>query len=961
MRPQTSGSLQAILKRRQQQEFVGRDEQLALFDHNLALPPDDDRRRFIFSITGPGGAGKTWLLRRFRQLAESRGGITAWIDETVEDLPAAMGRIADEFAHRGHGLKTFGDPYQIYRQRRQALEADPEAPPGLLTAIGRARPKRGHRPARRTTVSGALSDFMDEEAFAPQTPEWTSYAARELPNNDEVRLVLEPVEVLTPLFLDDLRKVAEENFIALFFDTYEQTRAYLDGWVRDLLDGRYGELSGDIVFAIGGQHELDRNRWAPYEGLLVRLPLTPFTAEEVRECLARKGVTDEGAGEVIRELSGGLPLLAATLAAESPDDPANLGVPRGAAVERFLRWAEHSKPQLVAADAALPRHLNRDLLTALVGEEAGDALFAWVRGAPFVTGGGSGWTCHPVVRDEMLRHKHRESPQGWADLHQRLSDYYSKLRGDPADQERTRWRDDTRQFHALEALYHRLCHAPPRQLPDALNGFLAALKARCAFARRWAETVQQAGKDADHAELQRWGTRMVDGLKALEEARYESGADMLTALLEHGGLEERLRAAALGFRGYLYLQVDELPKALADLTEAIRLAPGEPDYWAHRGRTYGRMERYDEALADFSRALELAPNNSLILANRGGIYRRIERCAQALVDFNRAIELNPNFVFARLSRALTYAVMNRYEEARADFSRALELTPGDVAIIAIRGVTSGQMGRYEEALADFGRALALKPDDAFALGGRGLTYRQMGRSREARADFTRAIKLDPGYAWAVAQQGETFRQVGRYEEALADFTRALELDPRYAWALAQRGETFRQVGRYEEALADFTRALELDPRYAWALAQRGEIYRQMRRYEEALPDFTRALELTPDDALSIAGRAETYRQMRRYEEALPDFTRALELTPDDALSIAGRAETYRQMSRYEEALADFTRALELTPDDAFAIANRGLTYRQMGRYADALANFTRALEFTPDYQWALAQRAETYR
>jgi hypothetical protein len=37
-------SLQDILKRRQQEEFVGREEQLAFFRRNLRYEPDDDRR-----------------------------------------------------------------------------------------------------------------------------------------------------------------------------------------------------------------------------------------------------------------------------------------------------------------------------------------------------------------------------------------------------------------------------------------------------------------------------------------------------------------------------------------------------------------------------------------------------------------------------------------------------------------------------------------------------------------------------------------------------------------------------------------------------------------------------------------------------------------------------------------------------------------------------------------------------
>jgi hypothetical protein len=62
MSKQRSRSLQDILKHRQQEDFVGKTEQLAFFRRNLRYEPGDDRHRFIISVSRQGGVSPVAMM-----------------------------------------------------------------------------------------------------------------------------------------------------------------------------------------------------------------------------------------------------------------------------------------------------------------------------------------------------------------------------------------------------------------------------------------------------------------------------------------------------------------------------------------------------------------------------------------------------------------------------------------------------------------------------------------------------------------------------------------------------------------------------------------------------------------------------------------------------------------------------------------------------------------------------------
>jgi tetratricopeptide (TPR) repeat protein len=77
---------------------------------------------------------------------------------------------------------------------------------------------------------------------------------------------------------------------------------------------------------------------------------------------------------------------------------------------------------------------------------------------------------------------------------------------------------------------------------------------------------------------------------------------------------------AYGFNGRCFTRAlanVELPKALADCSEALRLGPNNADNYDSRGFTYLKLGQFDYAIADYNAALKIDPKHASSLYGRG--------------------------------------------------------------------------------------------------------------------------------------------------------------------------------------------------------------------------------------------------------------------------------------------------------------------------------------------------------
>jgi serine/threonine protein kinase/tetratricopeptide (TPR) repeat protein len=237
----------------------------------------------------------------------------------------------------------------------------------------------------------------------------------------------------------------------------------------------------------------------------------------------------------------------------------------------------------------------------------------------------------------------------------------------------------------------------------------------------------------------------------------------------------------------------EFDVAIADLSEAIELAPDKGEYYANRGRRYilrgqenSDKEDFDRAIKDFTEAIRLTPKMADYWNQRGWAYLNKEDWRKALADIEEAIHLSPS-AECYSNRAWAYKLKGDYTAALLDLNKAIQLDLSHAPAFQLRGDVYFKNKEYAKALADYNQAIQFDPTYAVAYMGRGETYLKGAQVLKetfvldrALADLNRAIMLRPSNAKAYLIRSEIHSNLGDKAKSDADRAEAIRRDPSLA-------------------------------------------------------------------------------------------------------------------------------------------------------------------------------------
>jgi len=271
----------------------------------------------------------------------------------------------------------------------------------------------------------------------------------------------------------------------------------------------------------------------------------------------------------------------------------------------------------------------------------------------------------------------------------------------------------------------------------------------------------------------------------------------------------------------------EQPAAVAAADSAVAAAPqpvadaGAPtdaDGFSRRGGVYLAQRDFPRAIADFTRAIELAPKEPRLLVARAEAYVRSGRRALGLADLDRALAIAPASVDARIHRAQMRLAGGDRAGAQADADAAAAAIVGPVNERLALANLYLALDAHDRAIAQLDPWIAAHPDDVnlpVALNDRCWARALAGKELDkALSDCNAALRRRPKTPAYLSNRGLVRLRMGEYDRAIEDFDAALAANPALAWALYGRGIARRHKGLTAEAEADLKAAAAARPQLA---------------------------------------------------------------------------------------------------------------------------------------------------
>lgn len=431
----------------------------------------------------------------------------------------------------------------------------------------------------------------------------------------------------------------------------------------------------------------------------------------------------------------------------------------------------------------------------------------------------------------------------------------------------------------------------------------------------------------------------VKSFVSITQKDYLQSLELLNKSLKYVSKKSAIKKyEILCVRGWIYSEVEDYNLALADFTEAIKIASKETMPYEYRINLYESLLQYDKAENDYRTLLTIkdSVDYKLELATVLVYQGKIE---EALNILDKMIKYQPNLVSPYALRAWINALASNSHAAINDYIMYMSLDGNynldhlvayslldytyminqlSKLIVSEEDTGTWLSARirlyiaheeFELALTDLDVLETINKQSPFTLYQRSMCYRGVYEFNKQIESLSALITLlgededvDLYTMRAVAQ-----RNAGNIDAAFVDFEKALQISPTDGYTLSERGWTNDMLGKEKEAFKDYNLAITYSKPNAWLYIQRGRMYKNMGDSVTAKLDFELALQL---DTIS-SWHAFALFYLGEIQQAINFMKNIVTNNINDAGEHYNLACIYSLANKKEDALVELQQAIKL--------------------------------------------------
>lgn len=370
--------------------------------------------------------------------------------------------------------------------------------------------------------------------------------------------------------------------------------------------------------------------------------------------------------------------------------------------------------------------------------------------------------------------------------------------------------------------------------------------------------------------------------------------------------------------GDLLISTDRANDAIADLQQAVGLAPQDASAHRELGKAYLLTNDLEKAQGELEKAAALNPQNGPTHFLLAEVYRKSGQPDKAGAESARYRELTGGHSSPDdpLHEARSLIEANQLPDAEQAVRRYLDFHRNSAEGHYLLGYVLFRENRAKDSLAEYTEAAKYRTPSAHDLEVVGADYVLLADYRDADKWFTKSVEWDPTNVQTLYYLGRAKYNENRFDEAVGVFLKCLQLDPKNVKAEDNLGLSYEGLGRTDDAIAAYRAAIawqsDAKVKNSGPYIDLGNILVETDHLDEAVPYLTEAVRLSPEDLRAHRALGKAYLHANELDKAQTEFEKCIQIAPQSAPVHFMLAQVYRKRGLLDKARVETQRYAELS-------------------------------------------------